>query len=119
MKWQRRMTSTPGQLVSTINAVIWSFGFPFTILGGVLAMTTITPALVPLVHHNFSPLRIKTSSPGCGTALVDIADGSEPTRASVNANAEISPRATRQVLFLLRFGAEQDQRLRHANGLMG
>ena len=95
MKWQRCNTSTPGQSISTMNAVICSFDFPFTIFGGVLAMTTMTPAFVPLVHQSFSPLRMKCFPSGVGSAWVAIAAGSEPTSISVRANAEISPRATR------------------------
>ena len=58
MKWQRCTTSTPGQFVSTMNAVICFFGFPFTIASGVRAITTISSARVPLVHQSFSPLRM-------------------------------------------------------------
>ena len=94
------MTSTPGQSVSTMNAVIWSFDLPFTIFGGVRAMTTMTPAFVPLVHQSFSPLRMKKFPSGAGSACVAIAAGSEPTSVSVKANAEISPRATRGRYFL-------------------
>ncbi len=50
MKWSRCTTSTPGQLVSTMNAVIF--------LGPVRAITTIISAMVPLVHQSFSPLRM-------------------------------------------------------------
>ena len=35
----------PGVSISTMNAVIWFFGLPFTIFGGVFAMTMITPRL--------------------------------------------------------------------------
>ena len=49
MKWSRCTTSTPGQSVSTMNAVIF--------FGPVRAITTISSATVPLVHHSFSPLR--------------------------------------------------------------
>ena len=49
MKWQRRTTSTPGQSVSTMNAVIC--------FGPVRAITTISSAMVPLVHQSFSPFR--------------------------------------------------------------
>ena len=50
MKWSRWTTSTPGQSVSTMNAVIF--------LGPVRAMTTISSAMVPLVHQSFSPFRM-------------------------------------------------------------
>src|SRR6266849_10646875 len=59
MKWQRCSTFTPGQAVSTMNAVICRFSLPFTTLDGVRAITTSSSALVPLVHHSFSPLRIQ------------------------------------------------------------
>jgi hypothetical protein len=49
MKWSRCTTSTPDQSASTMNAVIR--------LGPVRAMTTISSAIVPLVHQSFSPLR--------------------------------------------------------------
>ena len=51
MKCSRVTTSTPGQFISTMNAVI--------VLGPVRAITTITSATVPLVHQSFSPLRIQ------------------------------------------------------------
>ena len=50
MKWQRCTTSTPGQSVSTMNAVI--------LFGPVRAITTISSAMVPLVHQSFSPFRM-------------------------------------------------------------
>ena len=49
MKWSRSTTSTPGQSASTMKALIF---FP------VRAMTTISSAMVPLVHHSFSPFRM-------------------------------------------------------------
>ena len=49
MKWRRCTTSTPGQSVSTMKAVIF--------FGPVRAITTISSAMVPLVHQSFSPLR--------------------------------------------------------------
>ena len=49
MKWSRCTTSTPGQSVSTMKAVIF--------FGPVRAITTISSAMVPLVHQSFSPLR--------------------------------------------------------------
>ena len=58
MKRERCTISTPGQLVSTMNAVICFFAFPFTIASGVRAITTISSARVPLVHHSFVPLRM-------------------------------------------------------------
>ncbi len=50
MKCRRWTTSTPGQLVSTMNAVIF--------FGPVRAITTMSSAMVPLVHQSFSPLRM-------------------------------------------------------------
>ena len=46
---------TPGQFVSTMNALIGP-GLPS--LPGVRAITTISSATVPLVIHSFSPLRM-------------------------------------------------------------
>jgi hypothetical protein len=95
MKWQRVTTSTPGVSISTMNAVIRRRARPSTVSSGVRAMTTITPAFVPLVHHSFSPFRMKCAPSGVGSARVVICAGSDPTLTSVRAKAEISPRATR------------------------
>src|SRR2546425_11257555 len=95
MKWQRCSTFTPGHAVSTMNAVICRFSLPFTTLDGVRAITTSNSALVPLVHHSFSPLSSHAWPSGVGTAVVSIAAGSEPTPGSVRANAEIAPLARR------------------------
>src|SRR5947208_11667734 len=95
MKWQRCTTATPGQSASTMNAVICRFSLPFTTVDGVRAITTISSALVPLVHHSFSPFRIHACPSGLGTASVSIAAGSDPTPGSVSANAEIAPLARR------------------------
>ena len=78
-----------------MNAVIWRFSFPFTSTDGVRAMTTISSAFVPLVHHSFSPFRIHAWPSSDGTARVSIAAGSEPTPISVSANAEMAPLARR------------------------
>src|SRR2546430_5724489 len=64
MKWQRCTTATPGQSASMMNAVICRFSLPFTTLDGVRAITTISSALVPLVHHSFSPFRIHACPSG-------------------------------------------------------
>src|SRR2546427_1902899 len=80
MKWQRCSTFTPGHAVSTMNAVICRFSFPFTTLDGVRAITTSSSALVPLVHHSFSPLSTHAWPSAVGTAVVSMAAGSEPTR---------------------------------------
>jgi hypothetical protein len=58
-------------------------------------MTTSSSATVPLVHQSFSPLRMYAWPSSVGTAVVSIAAGSDPTFASVRANAEIAPRASR------------------------
>ena len=97
MKWQRCTTSTPGQSVSTMNAVICFFSLPLTIFDGVRAITTSSSALVPLVHHSFSPFRTHVSS--SRIAVVSIAAGSEPTLSSVSAKAEIAPLARRGKYF--------------------
>src|SRR5207244_4128838 len=91
MKWQRCTTATPGQSASTMNAVICRFSLPFTTVDGVRAITTISSALVPLVHHSFSPFKIHACPSSLGTASVSIAAGSDPTPGSVSANAEIAP----------------------------
>src|SRR2546429_8375196 len=101
MKWQRCSTFTPGHAVSTMNAVICRFSFPFTTLDGVRAITTSSSALVPLVHHSFSPLSTHAWPSGVGTAVVSMAAGSEPTPGSVSANAEIAPFARRGRDFFL------------------
>src|SRR6267142_348547 len=97
MKWQRCTTSTPGHSISTMNAVICFFSLPLIILDGVRAITTSSSALVPFVHHSFSPFRIQTSS--SRIAFVSIAAGSDPTLSSVSAKAEIAPAARRGKYF--------------------
>src|ERR1043166_9116284 len=99
MKWHRCSTFTPGHVVSTMNAVICRFSLPLTTLDGVRAMTTISSALVPLVHQSFSPFRIQACPSSLGTAVVSIAAGSDPTPGSVRANAEIAPLASRGKYF--------------------
>src|SRR5256885_1348731 len=96
MKWQRCSTFTPGQVVSTMNAVICRFSFPLTVLDGVRAITTISSALVPFVHHSFSPFRIHAFPSSLGVAIVSIAAGSDPTPGSVSANAAMAPLARRR-----------------------
>src|SRR5256885_7723481 len=95
MKWQRCSTFTPGHAALTVNAVICRFSLPFTTLDGVRAITTSNSALVPLVHHSFSPFKSHAWPSGVGTAVVSSAAGSEPTPGSVRANAEIAPLARR------------------------
>src|SRR5438477_94857 len=77
-----------------MNAVICRFSLPLTIFDGVRAMTTISSALVPLVHHSFSPFRIHAFPSSLGVAIVSIAAGSDPTPGSVSANAEMAPFAS-------------------------
>ncbi len=99
MKWQRCSTVTPGHAVSTMNAVICRFSLPATTLDGVRAMTTMSSARVPLVHHSFSPFRIQAAPSSLGTARVSRAAGSDPTPGSVSANAEMAPCASRGKYF--------------------
>ena len=51
---------------------------------GATATTMITSATSPLVTNHFSP-RMRQPPPSSGSAVVAIADGSEPARASVTA----------------------------------
>ena len=91
MKWQRCVTSTPGQSDSTMKAVI--------LLSGVRAITTMTSAMVPLVHHSFSPLIRYASPSSVSVAVVCIRAGSLPTSGSVSAKALISPATNRGKYF--------------------
>ena len=92
MNSSRCDTSTPGQLISTMNALIGP-GFPS--FPGVRAITTISSATVPFVIHSFSPFRIHALPSAVGLAVVVMRAGSEPTSASVSANAEMAPFASR------------------------
>src|SRR3990167_2837855 len=76
-----------------MNAVICLTSLPLMTLGGVTAMTMRTSAMVPLVHHNFSPLRRKCFPSSVGVAVVVICRGSEPTDGSVKAKADTAPLA--------------------------
>src|SRR5213082_2341006 len=118
MKWQRCSTFTPGQAVSTMNAVICRFSFPLTVLDGVRAITTISSALVPLVHHSFSPFRIHAFPSSLGVAIVSIAAGSDPTPGSVSERGDGALGEARQVPLLLLRGAEHLERLRHTERLV-
>ena len=60
MNRQRCVTSTPGQAVSTTNALM-AFVLAF------LAMTTSSSAIVPFVHQSFEPLRTKPFPSGVGS----------------------------------------------------
>src|SRR6266480_3503207 len=77
-----------------MNAVICLRSLPFTIFGGVFAITTSTPALIKFVHQSFSPLRINAEPSSVGSARRLMFAGSEPAFHSVRAKAEISRRAT-------------------------
>src|SRR2546429_9198271 len=101
MKWQRCSTFTPGHAVSTMNAVICRFSFPFTTLDGVRAITTSNSAFVPLVHHSFSPFRIHAWPSGVGTAIVSIAAGAEPAPGPGRGEGGVGTLPTRGGRFLL------------------
>ena len=89
MNWQRCTISNPGEFVSIV------FSLPLTTFGGVCAITTMSSAFRPFVHHSFSPLMIQPLPSGDGVAVVCIFAGSDPTPGSVSANAEIAPLASR------------------------
>src|SRR4029453_10630380 len=95
MKWQRYVISRPGQSTSTMDALICLRSLPLTIFDGVRAITTSTPAFTPFVHQSFSPFRMNSEPSAVGSAFKLSVAGSEPACVSVNANAEISPAATR------------------------
>jgi hypothetical protein len=78
-----------------MNAVICFFSFPFTMRDGVRAITTSRSAMVPLVHHSFSPLSTQCWPSAESSAVVSIAAGSDPTFGSVSANADTAPLARR------------------------
>src|SRR4051812_34361447 len=78
-----------------MNALICLRSLPFTIFGGVFAMTTSTPALIKLVHQSFSPFSTQELPSSEGSARKLMFAGSEPAFISVRANAEISCRETR------------------------
>src|SRR5512143_3931738 len=66
---------------------------------GVRAITTISSAIVPLVHHSFEPLSTHSRPSAEGTAVVSSAAGSDPTSGSVSANADTAPLASRGKYF--------------------
>src|SRR5207237_3031688 len=94
MKWHRYVISSPGESTSTINAVICLRSLPFTIFGGVFAITTNTPALIKFVHQSFSPFRMKAEPSSVGSARKLMLAGSEQAFHYVRAKAEILWRAT-------------------------
>ena len=119
MKWQRCGISSPGVSTSTMNAVICLRSLPFTIFGGVFAITTSTPAFSPLVHQSFSPFRMNAEPSGVGSARRLIVAGSEPACDSgERERGDFVARDARQIFLLLLFGAEEQQRLRHADRLV-
>ena len=118
MNRQRWMISTPGQLVSTMKAVIWSLLRPRTTLGGVFAMTTMTPARVPFVHHILQPFKVNERSP-FGSACVSMRAGSDPdSRLGQRKGRDFPLGESRQVFLALLFGPEEQQRLRNPDRLM-
>jgi hypothetical protein len=93
MKEHLCTTSTPGESVSTMNAVIGFLFEPFS--GGVRAITTMMSARGPLVVQSFSPFRTQWVPSADSSAVVDMFAGSEPTSFSVSANADSAPFANR------------------------
>ena len=102
-----------------MNAVICLRSLPFTIFGGVFAITTSTPALIKLVHQSFSPLRMKAEPSsrrvGAQTHVRRIGAG---VRFGEGESGNFLARDPRQIFLLLLFRAEKQQRLRHADRLM-
>ena len=92
--------------------------FPLTIFGGVFAITTITPALMPFVHQSFSPLRMKSLPSAVGSACVCMLRGRNRRRFRERERRDFTVRDARQEFSFLLFRAEQNQRLRHADGLV-
>src|SRR5437867_6791739 len=74
-----------------MKAVICRFSLPFTTSDGVRAITAISSALVPLVHHSFSPFRIHASPSSLDTALVSRAVASEDGRSEEDTSELQSP----------------------------
>src|SRR5665213_13394 len=99
IKSQRDAYSIPGVPFSTMKAVICFFSRPFTILGGVRAMTTMTSATRPLVHQSLVPLIVQFLPSAEGTAGVEEPSGSDPALGSVKAKAEMAPFANRGKYF--------------------
>src|SRR5262249_28752078 len=119
MNRHRCVISMPGVFISSTNAVIWFFGLPLTILGGVFAITTITPAFKPFVHQSFSPLRDKGAPVGRGLRLFFLFRRTRPPFLLGERKCIfLSLRNPRKEPPFLLLGPEQDQRLRHTDGLM-
>ena len=102
-----------------MNAVICLRSLPFTIFGGVFAITTSTPALIRFVHQSFSPLRMKaepSSRRVCAQAHVRRIGTGIPF--GERERGDFLARDARQIFFLLLLRAEKQQRLRNADRLM-
>ena len=79
-----------------------------------------TPALTPLVHQSFSPLRMKCapSSAGFGVGFHLGGVGAD-LRLGEREGGDFAAGDAREEPALLLLGAEEDERLRDADGLMG
>ena len=119
MNRQRWVISTPGQSVSTMNAVTCGISLPFFIFGGVRAITTSSSAIVPFVHQSFSPLMMNASPSSVGTAVVVSAAGSLPTGfLGEREGRHRAGRESREILLLLLGGPEELEGLRNADRLV-
>ncbi len=120
MKWQRCGIASPGESTSTMNAVICLRSLPFTIFGGVFAMTTSTPAFSPLVHQSFLAIQDELGAirrrVGAQTHRGRIGPG---VRFRERKGRDLVARHARQIFLFLLLRAEKQQRLRHADRLMG
>ena len=113
MKWSRCTTSTPGQLVSTMNAVIFFGPGPCHHHHQLGDRAVGAPELLA-IEHVVRPVGRES------TADVLIAAGSEPTFDSVSAKALTAPLARRgRYFFFCSGGAEDLERLGHADRLRG
>ena len=110
MKRQRCSTFTPGQSVSTMKQLIF---FVF----GSRAMTTSSSASVPFVHQSFSPFEHEGVAVALGGRREARRVGAD-VRLGEREGRDRTGRAARQVLLLLLGGAEELQRLRHADRLV-
>ncbi len=117
MNRHRCVTSMPGVSISTMNAVIPPRFFPARRRR--LAMTTITPAFTPFVHQSFSPLSriIRAVLRGLRLRLHLCRVGPD-LRLGKRECGDFPARHSRQKTPLLLLCPEQDERLRHPDGLM-
>ncbi len=117
MKRQRCVTSTPGESISTRKALIFGRS------GGESAMraiTMMTPALTPLVHQSFSPLMTYPPVAGIeGRARFHLRRIGPDVRFGEGEGRNLALRATREEPSLLFLRAEDEERLRHPDGLVG